>query len=285
MNVAIIISVSVYEKFSNLPGCLHDGNIIKSVLEKSNIFEDILFLSGDIKSSKLKGSLSEFIVKYRDGSSKIENLFFYYSGHGSYSDNDFNYIPSDFDDSKKRQTSLSNFELDELLRQINSELTVKVVDACESQHQYIKSSNDFLSFLDKTKNIYNHCYFFFSSLNNQASYQSDKISYFTESFVKSILDSDSEEVRYKDIIDYLSDDFEKNPSQTPYFVNQAMFTELFGTFDETAKKELSDLLDSGLKTDNGTKNSETNLIDIIVADAKKYCDWAEVVDIAVLNDL
>jgi len=68
------------------------------------------------------------------------------------------------------------------------------------------------------------------------------LSEFTRSFLLRIESSASENVRYKDIMDFISDDFESNPLQTPVFVTQATFTELFAERTPKLEKAMTDFL-------------------------------------------
>ena len=189
--------------------------------------------------------LSDFIANNQG--EIFDEVFFYYSGHGDFRDNEFYYILSDFNRNSYRQTSLANSELDSFLKQLNPNLTIKVVDACHSGVTYIKDNDIFSKHLDESKQRFNHCYFMFSSMSDQASYQNNIISHFTKSFVDSVLKYSSTEIRYKHIVDYISDDFEKNALQKPLFVTQASFTEIFCSVNQKIKTLLSSQLSNLLE--------------------------------------
>lgn len=278
MNVAIVIGVSSYSnRLTNLPGCLNDAELMTNLLNGVNKYDDILVINKDNTSSiKLKDELSSFILGKQ--STKIDEVFFYYTGHGEFFENEFYYILSDFDETKRRQTSLANNELDNWLRQLNPSLTVKVIDACHSGAMYIKDDDVFIKYLDESKKCFQKCYFLFSSMIEQPSYQTNLFSYFTKSFVEAILKYSSLEIRYKDIIDYISDDFENHSHQTPFFVNQASFTEKFGFISSDLKTTLS--LEVGNKNSQENKlaqQSNLSLEEVVKRDAQGYCTKKEVV--------
>jgi Caspase domain len=268
MNLAIIISVSEYtDSKNNLPGCKKDADCINSILNKTNKFDEILFINEKISSGKVKEKLTAFISEYK--SKIIEELFFYYTGHGEFQNNEFYYLLSDFSEDKKNQTSLQNEEVDSLFRTLSPKLVIKVIDACQSGIAYIKEAGAITKYFQKTIERFNRCYFLNSSLKDQSSFQTDEISDFTLSFINSIKEHDTTEIRYKDIIDYISDAFEKNTSQTPFFVVQADYTEKF-CFISTALKEYLDNLNTALIDDTETKEVEMSLIDKIKKQALEY---------------
>lgn len=277
-NAGIILAVSNYQNPDDcLPGCVQDAQIMKTLLNATSKYSEILVVNEDTDSIKVKDKLSEFISSNK---SKIfDEIFFYYTGHGDFRDEEFYYILSDFDESKYRQTSLSNSELDTFLKQLSPKLTIKVVDSCHSGVKYIKKYDTFRKFLENSKNEFNMCYFMFSSMRDQYSYQSKIISDFTQSFVQSISSFESEKIRYKHILDFISDKFEKNPDQKPFFVNQANFTEIFcdvsDELKETIAKEMENIVDN--KPDY-SKNKELSLVDLVKKDSERYCSEEEAIE-------
>lgn len=299
MNIAIVIAVSDYGNPSwDLPGCLGDAQLMENLLNATNKYDDFLFLNQDTKSSNVKERLTTFIEDSKN--KKINEIFFYYTGHGEFTDDEFYYLLSDFDESKKRQSSLNNSELDNLLKQLNPTLTVKVVDACQSGVTYIKSTDKDVvrKQLDQSKSQFNKCYFMFSSMLEQSSLQNDRFSYFTKSFVESVLKSDFNNMRYKYIIDYISDEFENHTfgylkNQKPFFVTQADFTESFCLLEQSKKhyllKELG-LEDTTIELDdqdnqdnhiqgNQEQEKASLLEELVKKDAEDYCTEEEVLEI------
>ncbi|MBI1183442.1 hypothetical protein GC194_04185 [bacterium] len=270
MNIAVIIGISEYTDIkNNLPGCKNDAEAIYQIITKTERFGPILYINENHTSAKTKELLTNFILKQKENS--IEEFFFYYSGHGEFTNDEFYYILSDFDVKKRNQTSLQNTEVDDLMRTLKPNLVVKVIDACQSGTTYIKEGNVLTKYFNDTKQGFNKCYFLNSSLNNQSSYQDKNLSHFTYSFVKSIIEHSANEIRYKDIIDVISDEFANNNEQTPFFVVQADYTEKFCQLSKDLKSFLSTLkISSKSNIDSEIKSS--SIYDIIRLDAKEYID-------------
>ncbi|GAB2815163.1 caspase family protein [Ferruginibacter profundus] len=270
MNIAIIIGVSNYvDSRNNLPGCKNDAEAINLIIKKTEKFENILFINDNQQSAKIKEQLTNFISENKGKS--IEELFFYYTGHGEFQNDEFYYILSDFDPKKRNQTSLQNGEIDELFRTLNPELVIKIIDACQSGTTYIKESNVLSKYFTDTKKGFRKCYFLNSSLNNQSSYQDKNISFFTASFIKSLKEHSTNEIRYKDIIDVISDEFSSNNDQTPFFVIQADLTEKFCTFSKDLKEYLLTFNAKELP-DTTPKEKPLTLAEIVKSKAKEYID-------------
>lgn len=278
MKIAILIGVSDYfDSSNNLPGCKNDMSILQSAVIATSKFDEILFINDNTDSVNIKQRLSNFIAKNNE--KPIEELFFYYTGHGEFYNNEFYYVLSDFDKKRRKQTTLENSELDEMFRSMNPQLVIKVVDACQAGITYIKGDNSFEKYLKDSEGHFKKCYFMFSSQIDQSSYQTD-ISQFTKSFIDALINHPSEEIRYKDIIDYVSDDFSTNATQTPFFIIQGNFTEKFGTFDTEAKKALSNFFihPSQEEKDEQHKERKLSLIELVKMDAQVYCSKEEVLE-------
>lgn len=268
MNIAIIIGVSEYSKpENNLPGCKKDAEIMYNILSKAEKFEDILYVNEYSPSATIKAQFTDFISKHKEDS--IQELFFYYTGHGDFKNDEFYYILSDYDESRRNQTTLQNGEVDSLFKTLRPTLVIKVIDACKSGQAYVKDTEAVSKYFSETQTRFNKCYFLNSSLRNQSSYQSADISYFTQSFVDSIKTHGITEIRYKDIIDYISDAFEGNSYQTPFFVIQAEYTEKFCYINEALKEYLQNLSILTPAT-VPKKNEEITLLERIQEDAAEY---------------
>lgn len=269
MNIAIIIAVSNYtNKANELPASKKDGEVIGGILNATKKFDRVLTINDNESSSKTKELLSNFFIEHKGV--KIDELFFYYSGHGEFSNDEFYYLLPDFDLKKKNQTSLQNNEVDDLIRTLNPQIVIKVIDACQSGTSYIKESDVLTKYFNETKKGFNKCYFLNSSLSNQSSYQDDNLSFFTYSFVQALKDHPTSEIRYKDIIDFILDEFDGNQEQTPFFVIQAELTEKFCSFNDEVKTYLESY-NSQKNTTNEEKKVST-LLEIVRNNAKEYVD-------------
>lgn len=270
MNIAILIGVADYfSPIFNLPGCLNDITIMDSLIKNTNKYDSVLLLSDKIESSILKVKLAEYVNSLKTES--IDELFFYYTGHGDFVNNEFYYILADFDAKKRSQTSLSNTELDELFKSLSPTLLVKVVDACHSGVNYIKNVAEIDKYIKETTNHFKKCYFYYSSLSSQSSFQTKDYSFFTLSFVNAVKISTNSYVRYKDIATYISDNFINSPEQTPFFITQADFTEVFCIKNENMNSFLKTIptTHNDAECEMQIINEERTLEDIIKKDAQK----------------
>lgn len=275
MNLGIVIAVSDYGHLgSNLPGCVTDGKAIAEILRVDNRFDDVLVVTDNTNSSQVKSVLIDFISKHKDDD--VEDIVFYFTGHGDYSGDEFYFLLSDYDKKKKKKTSLENTELDNLLRSLNPKNTVKIVDACHSGTPYIKDPDSFDAYLKSTKDRFNKCYFMFSSQADQYSYQDSHLSFFTKSIVESVHNHTSDTIRYKDVIDHVSDSFLENTNQTPFFIVQADFTEPFCTISETLKLSLSHFLESDNSSEKvATSGENKSILELVKVEAESYCTEEE----------
>lgn len=278
MNLAILLGVDEYNLTNNnLPGCKNDIKLMSELINNMKKFNDVLVINENSNSRDIKNKILNFMKKYSDSNETIEDFFFYFTGHGKFYQDDFYYLLTDFHPNKIKQTSLENSELDIWIRELNPKTTIKVIDACYSGVPYIKDIPSVESILGKGIKQINNCYFMSSSKLNETSKQSEVISYFTASFLNSILNCNGGELRYKEIVDYISDDFTTIDDQTPYFVCQGDHTALFGDITDELKKKIQDLYNSfTLKSDdNNNLKTNRNLIDLIKSDADRYCSKDE----------
>jgi len=279
MRIAILIGISQYINCDNLPGCDNDIKAVGEVIKTSKEFDEIKIFSNNVNSNKLKSELATLFSELKG--KNIEEIFFYFSGHGNFHNNEFYYILSDFDENKRRQTSLQNLEIDNMIKSIKPVMVTKVIDACQSGVSYIKGNNNVVEkYYSKTTESFNKCYFLHSSMTDQYSYQDDNLSDFTKNFLASIIANSKPTIRYKDIIDYISDEFEGSTEQTPFFITQADHTETFlstskeinqvlGNYFLSEKKELLEP-----EKDNVVKYN--SYIDKIKKDAEIYSTIEEV---------
>lgn len=278
--IALLLGVSKYKNANDLPACLSDVLLVKDLLDSSGEYEEILCIHKSMPSSKIKQDIVSFLKRFKNET--ISQFLFYYTGHGDFDGNEFYHLLGDFDKSKHKQTTIENSELDNWIRLLKPELTVKIVDACHAGIQYIKDPEAFQKYLSVTPKSFNSCYFMYSSQKEEYSYQDNQLSFFTKSFAESVSNFSGTEIRFKDIIDYISDDFESVSNQTPFFVTQATNTEIFTRVDEKLRNHLSQKLQQYLSISSRhiphkiLGNKEATLIDLVKEEAEKYCTEEEI---------
>ncbi len=279
--IAILAGVSIYQHENDLPPCDKDLLLMMEVISKSGKFDEWIILDNSPVSGDAKDRISSFVRKYQN--QDVDEVFFYYTGHGTRNTDDFLFLFSDYNSSKSEQTSLRNSELDSMLKSLNPELTVKMVDACQAGTEYIKSDQDLKTIFEKSLvNSFNKTYFFFSSSSSESSTALSDFSVFTKSFAKSLVNYSGKEVRYRDIMAYISDDTSVSKHQTPLFIQQASNTEVFCAVStdliSAVSKKLGVIDDNSedKKNDDGalseTKESyEDILISTIKLKSRDYC--------------
>ncbi|ELV8728819.1 caspase family protein, partial [Vibrio fluvialis] len=227
MNLAILIGVSQYENCSDLSACGNDVEIMSNIITQLDKYDDVCVISNSPKAYEAKQKITAFINKHKD--SKVDELVFYYTGHGARFDDDFFYIFSDFSEGRREVSGLRNSELDGLIRNLEPELTIKVVDACFAGGNYVKSEADIKPILEKSakENELNKLYFLHSSNSEETSLATSEYSLFSNSFFKSLTQNEGD-IRYRDFMAYVADDMAVNGYPKPTFVVQAENTEIFG---------------------------------------------------------
>ena len=281
--IAIIIGVSSYARQQNLPACSNDAELIRTALNYSKEYEDVLFLAGkETNSDDVKHQLTQFVEKHK-ARDDLDEVFFFYSGHGQFFDDEFYYIFSDFDESRRNRTSLKNSELDGYLRTLGPNLAIKIVDACNAGVQYVKDVGGLSAIIEKgTKEQgLKKVYFLFSSLLDQSSFADSAVSHYTRSFIEALFTNSRPEIRYRDIVDQISDQFLNNKDQKPFFVIQADNTEIFGSFQDKEKSEIRSRLEAITSVAPSSATSapakQPTLADLIKEQAKDYLSDAEIV--------
>jgi hypothetical protein len=229
MNIAFLIGVSRYATESQLPACALDVENLYRLLCATQKYDDIQKIAVNTTANNVKDSLREFFAKHRNGAPVSEALI-YFSGHGIFQ-NDALFCCSDFDISKPATTSISNAELDDLLRSVNPEVAVKVIDACQSGSSYIKDASNGFEKSIRTSRL-NSFICMASSRQEQSSYATATESDFTSRWIDSALSKSQGTIFYRDIQSALADAFAANPDQTPFFVNQGTALEAFSTVNE-----------------------------------------------------
>ena len=88
---------------------------------------------------------------------------------------------------------------------------------------------------------------------------------------------DGPTIRYKEIMDYISDDFENNKLQTPFFVTQCEFTEIFCDVAPALKEAIEGCLRTKEDLEQGSKTKVTawSIVDAVQENATHYATEAE----------
>jgi Caspase domain len=104
-NLGIVIAVSNYAGDATpLPACVRDGEAIAALLRSDARFGEVMLISGDTKSSAVKAKLIDFLNRFKG--KEIGHIVFYFSGHGDFAGDDFYYLLSDYEQKRRKQTSL-----------------------------------------------------------------------------------------------------------------------------------------------------------------------------------
>jgi hypothetical protein len=281
MRIAILIGVSEYAELNNLPACRLDVKAIDQLLSATGLYNQKLHLTNRVEASEAKQKVLSYLEKFKG--EEVDEVFFYYSGHGDFTGEELYYLMSDFTDSKRRQTSIENTEIDNLLRNLNPNLTIKILDCCYSGIAYIKNSQSLKNYFEDRRGSFKNCYFMMSSQANQQSYADDTLSDFTKSILSGISERPDGPVRYKDMIDAVTDRFEIGGKQVPQFIIQATMKEIFCNLNSTIRDKLITIsTEFKTKLNYGSESLQT-LEELVNRDAKSCCSREEVAE--VLNQL
>ena len=180
MRIAILMGIT-YESnpyLDTLPACENDLNIIKKIIDATNLYKEKLILNDDFPTAyNAMETMTEFIENIEKKSVSVDEVFVYYSGHGGFNNDEFYYAWNDYSSKNPNTTFLLSSQVDELLRHLKAKLTVKFIDACQSGLPYIK---------DIITPTFQECFFCFACRKNQSSRCDEKNSYFTYAVVESI---------------------------------------------------------------------------------------------------
>ena len=179
-NVAILVGNTEYQSLGKLSCCHDDLMAMKELLDATKRFSKIELIE-NFEADALKSQLRTIVGI----NSPIEELFFYFSGHGCLHEDEFYYCATNFNQERPNDTGISNSELHTLLRLADSELVIKVIDACNSGTLLVKSDGEFtpLQKQHQFKNLIQIS----SSLQSQNSLSGETLSVFTEKFRSSAL--------------------------------------------------------------------------------------------------
>lgn len=277
MKAAILMAQSDYQNVNKLPACKNDLTHMTNLIEETHSYDKVIIIDDKTSTaSDAKDKIIQFVETSKG--EQLDEIFLYFSGHGDFDGKEFYYVWSDYLNTKKRQTCLQNSEIDALIKQLSPKMVIKVVDACHSGIPYVKDNDSMAKFLTSSEKDFNKCYFLFSSQNDEYALADSNASYFTDSFLQSMNQDIGKKVRYKDIIDYISDYFDQNGKQTPFFVTQADFTDVFCIITEQIRELVKGINAVPRVGPAAALPAKSSLFEIIKKDSEKYVPYNVVTD-------
>jgi len=219
MNVAILVGNTQYSNLGALDCCEQDLIAMRELIERTEKFNEIHSII-----NKTSPAMKDEIRRIIKEDESYGEIFFYFTGHGYQNESDFYYCSTNFDSKRPNETGLSNSDLHLFFKSCNPDLVVKVIDACNSGLQLIKSD---AAFPEVQKGLFKNIIQIASCLDSQNSLAGSPLSVFTEKFRDAALRKTEGAVYYSDIIDALRDEFLGHSIQTPYFVYQGTNREQF----------------------------------------------------------
>ena len=173
-NLAVLLGNSEYESLTNLPCCHHDIEAVHDLLRATEKYSDVVVIENE-HADTLKDKIRDAV----QGDTKLQELFFYFTGHGFVKQSEFFHCAPDFDKKRPNETGLSLDDLHKLLRIPDATVVVKVIDACNSGTALVKSEDSPLS---RDVKGFNTLIQISSCLESQSSLTGDPLSVFTEKF-------------------------------------------------------------------------------------------------------
>lgn len=219
-NIAILIGNTEYDEFSTLSCCSNDVNQMRELLSATKKFGRIMDYV-----DKPVDLVKDELRMLAEAGDEFEEVFLYFSGHGLSNADDFFMCFSNFRESSPYTTGLSRNDVFELIRLFKAELSVVVIDACEAGRNLIKNHINPLS--RDLKTGFSKFVQFSSCMESQGSLAGDRISLFTDEFIKACLNKEQGPVYYSDVESALRDAFLSHSSQTPHFIRQGTSQEKF----------------------------------------------------------
>ena len=255
IRIAILVGVPDYERLPALPACANDVAQMVEILRATGAYDDVEKIV-DGSSADTKDTIRRFFEKHRGAT--IGEVFFYYSGHGTY-DDDLLLCCTDYAKNRPRTTSIENKEIDELIRSVKPGLAVKVIDACNSGVPYIKDSGDAVEKSLKSSGL-SSVRFMASCHLEQSAFANKETSFFTRAFVEGCLQRTAGTILYRDIEAFIADRFSGLSGQSPHFVTQGTGLEEFATVGDKLRAVRSRLLRPGPSEDRHKSDGLNELL-------------------------
>ena len=219
-SIAVLIGNVKYDELSTLDCCANDVAQMNGLLTATQKFSQIV----DFQDQPIS-TVKDEIRKLAELEGGFEEAYLYFSGHGFSNSDDFYMCFEGFNENSPNSTGLSRTDAFELVRQFDAELSVVVIDACEAGCNLIK--NDTPPLARALKSGFSDFVQFSSCTESQYSLSGDKISLFTDEFIKACLLKEQGVVYYSDVENGLRDAFLSYPNQTPHFIRQGTSQEKF----------------------------------------------------------
>jgi hypothetical protein len=233
MNIAVLIGVSEYRVAAPLPACSADVLQMHRLLVATKKYDEICLLTTQTASGPLKDALRNFFIKYQK-TTEMSEVLIYFTGHGVFH-TDAMFCCTDYDPNRPATTSISNEELDDLLRSVAPSVAVKIIDACQSGSPYIKDASAGFEKALRDSRL-NSFILMASSRQDQSSYATAEASAFTAKWIDAALYKQDGTILYRDIQAALADAFVNNPDQTPFFVSQGTGLEAFALVTDEMRR-------------------------------------------------
>ena len=218
-NIAILIGNTDYRSLIKLDCCRADVAAMKELVDTTEKYDTVVIIE-NAEANDLKAKIRAVIDKAKSPA----ELFFYYTGHGYFYEDDFFYCATNFDSSRPNETGLSTTDLHTFLRLANADLVIKIADACNSGTHLVKAD---IGLTAQNKQGFKNLIQISSCLDSQSSLAGHPLSLFTEKFRNAALSKTEGVVYYTDVIAALRDQFIGNETQIPFFVSQSTGREEF----------------------------------------------------------
>lgn len=213
MKLALITGVSEYDTLNDIPCCENDVSAVSELITASRKYDQVIEwvnLSSDEFKRRIRAEI--------DRHDSFEEIFFYFSGHGSEQNGEFYYCTTNYAATSANTTGLADTLLDEMFRTGKCKRLIKVIDACQSGKQLIKDSLSF--FAKETKKPLENFFRIAACTEQQTTRAGSNLSDFTENFLKAATFKEKGKVYYTDIAGYLADTYNNDDMQSPHLVAQ-----------------------------------------------------------------
>jgi len=160
-SVAVLVGNAEYIQENDLPCCREDVSAFQSLLETNGRFDEII-PKVNLDADEMRTVVREALSLNED----YEEVFFFFSGHGSHIANDLYLCGTHFDGTRPNETGLSHSDLIDIFRAASPKILITVFDACFSGTPLVKGVP---VVPDISKNGLQNVIQFSSSLDSQTS--------------------------------------------------------------------------------------------------------------------